>query len=86
MEEHSVWPTEVISMWPTQIIFLNFLVFQIFYPPPVYRLGLADDPACRGCLFVDYLSTIPKARLISCGWVIDKFEKIWKGAVMAYSR
>jgi hypothetical protein len=34
-EEHSVLPTEVHSISPTQtILFLSFLVFPLFCPPP----------------------------------------------------
>jgi hypothetical protein len=34
-------------------------------------VGLADDPACSGCLFVDYLSTLPIVRLYIM-WMDDR--------------
>jgi hypothetical protein len=35
-EEQSVLPTDVLLMHQTEILFLNFLVLPLFYPPPVH--------------------------------------------------
>jgi hypothetical protein len=39
-EEHSVLPTEFLSMFPTQILFHNVLVFPLFCPPLVTRSNI----------------------------------------------